>query len=276
MANPSAYSPAIVTTASFGSIYQYYADLSGYADIAIGSALMFGIRLSRNFDRPFASVSISQFWQRWHITVTTWFRDYVFLPITRGASGRWRRPVATIVTIVIIAFWHGASWTWLFTGLVAGALMVAEGEIRRRRRFLAGSAAMLARIGVSATGAQWIGRNFNRLVLWLFLLLVGSLVNAPGWSYGMEIWAQMGRWPAELARGELNLGGIDGLRGSLLILPFAIVALESYQWLDKRRPVFERLETRGRAASWGFHYALAAIIVALGAYGRPDFIYFNF
>jgi D-alanyl-lipoteichoic acid acyltransferase DltB (MBOAT superfamily) len=276
MADPTAFSPGIVTATSFGSIYQYYADLSGYADIAVGSSLIFGIRLAQNFNRPFAAVSISQFWQRWHITVTTWFRDYVYLPIARGARGRGRKSAATMLTIVIISFWHGASWTWLFTGVLAGALMVAEGEVRRSRRLLAGAGAALGRIGIGSTGAERVGRNLNRLLLWLFLLLLGSLVNAPDWRSGMQMWVQMAAWPAELLRGEINFEGAGTLNGSILILPFAILALEIYQWLDSRKPVFERLAGRGRTISWSFHYALAAIIIMLGAHGRPDFIYFNF
>ena len=276
MANPLAFSPAIVTATAFGNIYQYYADLSGYADIAIGSALMFGVRLTQNFNRPFAAVSISQYWQRWHITVTTWFRDYVYLPIARSAHGRWRKPAATILTIMIVSFWHGASWPWLLMGVASGVAMVLEGAVRRSRRLLALCAALLARVGIGARGAQRLGRNLNRLVLWAFLLLIGTLVNAPDWRTGIEMWSQMGRLPAELLHGDLSPSGAAQLSATVLILPVAILALEIYEALDARAPVFGRLAARGRAVSWPFYYALAAIVIAFGAYGQPDFIYFNF
>ncbi|MBV9884817.1 MAG: MBOAT family protein [Sphingomonadaceae bacterium] len=276
MAHPADYSPLIVTAISFGSIYRYYADLSGYADIAIGSSLILGIRLAENFHRPLAAVSISQFWQRWHITVTNWFRDYVYLPIARGARGRWRRPLATILTIVIISFWHGAAWTWLGSGVVAGLLMVAEGAVRRNRRIGRTADAIFARLGMSERQSDIAKNMANRLVLWLFLVLLGSLVNAPTWRDAMEMWRQMGRLPLQLVSAPLDLTGAGLLQPAILFALLGIVALEIYQWFDVRRPVFDRLAARGRPIAWSFYYALIACIFVFGAFGTAQFIYFKF
>jgi hypothetical protein len=161
-------------------------------------------------------------------------------------------------------------------GVASGVAMVLEGAVRRSRRLLALCAALLARVGIGARGAQRLGRNLNRLVLWAFLLLIGTLVNAPDWRTGIEMWSQMGRLPAELLHGDLSPSGAAQLSATVLILPVAILALEIYEALDARAPVFGRLAARGRAVSWPFYYALAAIVIAFGAYGQPDFIYFNF
>lgn len=276
MASPHEFSPLMVTLTSFGSIYQYYADLSGYADIAIGSSLILGIRLAQNFDRPLAAVSISQFWQRWHITVTNWFRDYVYIPVARGARGTWRRPAATLLTIVIISFWHGAAWSWLFAGIVAGLVMVAEGAVRRNKTIIRGSNAVFGALGLSPGQIRFVQDNSNRVVLWLFLILLGSLTNAPTWDAAMTMWSKMAALPGQLAHLRIDLTGVSTLDKSIVLVPFAIVALEIYQALDARKPVFERLAARGRPAAWTFYYLLAAVILVFGAFSRPDFIYFNF
>lgn len=271
MADPHAYSPLAVTLASIGSIYQYYADISGYADIAIGSSLVLGIKLARNFNRPLAAVSISEFWQRWHITVTTWFRDYVYMPIARRGRGRWRKPVATLLTIVIIAFWHGAAWTWLAAGVIAGLVMIAEGAARRSRGLAAASNHVFGSLGLGPVAVRRVQDNSNRLVLWLFLILLGSLVNAPSWSAAIGMWGQMAELPLQLAR--LDLSGI-GLVSKTVLL--AIIGLEIFQWLDSRRPVFERLADRGLPVAWAFYYALVAVILVFGTFDRAGFIYFDF
>ncbi|MFN6935496.1 MAG: MBOAT family O-acyltransferase [Tsuneonella sp.] len=276
MAEPASYSSALVFLAALGNIYRYYADLSGYADIAVGSSLMMGIRLTPNFNRPFAAASISAFWQRWHITVTTWFRDYVYLPIARTASGPWRKPLATIFTIVIISAWHGAEWIWLLTGLVAGVVMVLEGAVRRMAWVRAIARTLAKRTPLGPRGTKQLGNGVNRIVLWAFLLLLGSLVNAPDWRAGLAMWASMGRLPAELAAGRFDLTGLDTLLASAAILPFAILSLEVFQYHDARKPVFERMQHWGRVRAWGLVYACLAAIIVLGTYTSADFIYFRY
>ena len=271
MADPHAYSPLAVLLASIGSIYQYYADISGYADIAIGSSLVLGIRLARNFNRPLAAVSIGEFWQRWHITVTTWFRDYVYMPIARRSRGGWRKPLATLLTIVIIAFWHGAAWTWLAAGIVAGLVMIAEGAVRRNRTVARVSNRLFATAGVGPGGIKFIQDNTNRMVLWLFLILLGSLVNAPSWSAAVGMWGQMAELPLQLAR--LDPSGLGLVPKTVLL---AIIGLEIFQWLDSRKPVFERLSERGLPTAWAFYYALVAAILVFGTFDRAGFIYFDF
>ncbi|HYC75177.1 MBOAT family O-acyltransferase [Brevundimonas sp.] len=270
---PQDHSPLAVVLASIGSIYQYYADISGYADIAIGSSLVLGIRLSRNFNRPLAAASISEFWQRWHITVTTWFRDYVYMPIARAGRGRWRKPVATVLTIVIISFWHGAAWTWLAAGLIAGTVMIAEGAVRRNRGLAMATRSVLGAVGVGDRGVRFVQDNSNRLVLWLFLILLGSLVNAADWTAAMELWIRMGELPAQFGRLGFSLADVGFVPRTVLL---AIIGLELYQWLDARRPVFDRLSDRGLPAAWAFYYAVAAAILVFGTFDRSGFIYFNF
>lgn len=273
LAAPQDHTPLAVVLASVGSIYRYYADISGYADIAIGASLVIGIQLSRNFDRPLAAASISEFWQRWHITVTTWFRDYLYLPLARRGREWWRKPAATLLTIMIVSFWHGAAWTWLAAGLIAGTVMIVEGAVRRDRRLARAARSLLGAVGVGDRGVRFVQDSSNRLVLWLFLILLGSLVNAGGWAEAMATWVRMGDLPGQFASLGFGLADVGFLPKTVLL---AIVGLELYQWLDARRPVFERLTDRGLPTAWAFYYALAAAILVFGTFDRSGFIYFGF
>jgi alginate O-acetyltransferase complex protein AlgI len=160
--------------------------------------------------------------------------------------------------------------------VVAGLLMVAEGALRRSHRLGRGADALFGRLGLGPGAIASIKNNANRVVLWLFLIMLGSLVNAPSWRDAMTMWLQMGRLPVQLASGQIDLTGAGLLQPTLLFAILGIVALEIYQWFDVRRPVFERLADRGRPIAWSFYYALIACIFIFGAFGTAQFIYFRF
>jgi alginate O-acetyltransferase complex protein AlgI len=110
-----------------GAVYfafQIYCDFSGYSDIAIGSAKLFGIELMTNFRTPYLSRNIGEFWQRWHISLSSWFRDFLYIPLGGNRVGRARRIFNVLVTFVVSGFWHGANWTFLAWGAIHGLLYV--------------------------------------------------------------------------------------------------------------------------------------------------------
>jgi alginate O-acetyltransferase complex protein AlgI len=116
-----------ITMAIILKMMQVYADFSGYTDIAIGSARLFGFRLSPNFNRPFSAQSISEFWSRWHISLTSWLRDYVYfsLPYKRhGKPVSWRLHLNLFITFVLVGFWHGPYWNFIIFGMLHGLFMV--------------------------------------------------------------------------------------------------------------------------------------------------------
>ena len=99
---------------------QIYCDFSGYADIAIGTAKLFNLRLSKNFDYPYFSVSVRMFWRRWHITLASWMRDYVYIPLGGNRVGPWRLAFNVLVTFLLVGLWHGANWTFVIWGGLHG------------------------------------------------------------------------------------------------------------------------------------------------------------
>ncbi len=104
--------------------FQIYGDFSGYSDIAIGTAKLFGIRLMRNFNNPYFSRDIAEFWRRWHISLTTWFRDYVYIPLGGSRVSKWKIVRNTFVIFLVSGFWHGANWTFIAWGAYHAVLFL--------------------------------------------------------------------------------------------------------------------------------------------------------
>ncbi len=104
--------------------FQIYCDFSGYSDIALGAAKVMNIRLMENFKQPYLSGSLSEFWTRWHISLSTWFRDYLYIPLGGNRKGEWRRRVNIMVVFLLSGLWHGANWTFIIWGLLHGLFVL--------------------------------------------------------------------------------------------------------------------------------------------------------
>jgi alginate O-acetyltransferase complex protein AlgI len=122
-ANPGVYSPAVLRWASIAWAVQIYCDFSGYTDIALGTAKWFGFELPANFRLPYLATSITDFWRRWHLSLSTWLRDYLYFPMGGSKLGEWRTNLNLIVLFVLCGLWHGATWSWLAYGLFNGVFM---------------------------------------------------------------------------------------------------------------------------------------------------------
>ena len=117
---------------------QLYCDFAGYSEIAAGSARMMGIKLSKNFDRPFSFTSLSASMKHWHMTLTSWFMDYVYIPLGGNRKGKFRQIINIFIVYMLCGLWHGANWTFVLWGLFAGTIMVIEGLIKKPfRNFMA-------------------------------------------------------------------------------------------------------------------------------------------
>ena len=117
---------AIAWLGALAYTLQLYFDFSGYSDMAIGLGRMLGFRLPENFARPYSSVTITEFWRRWHMSLSRWFRDYVYIPLGGNRHGAARTYRNLFIVFVLTGFWHGANWTFLVWGLYHGALLIIE------------------------------------------------------------------------------------------------------------------------------------------------------
>jgi D-alanyl-lipoteichoic acid acyltransferase DltB (MBOAT superfamily) len=104
--------------------FQIYCDFSGYSDIALGTARLFGIDLLRNFAFPYFSRDIAEFWRRWHISLSSWFRDYLYIPLGGSKGGMWMKIRNTFIVFIVSGFWHGANWTFIVWGLLNALYML--------------------------------------------------------------------------------------------------------------------------------------------------------
>lgn len=132
--NPESYAQAVTAAAPLAYLYQIYCDFSGYTDIARGSALIMGFQLVRNFRRPFTALTMTEFWQRWHMSLGTWIRDYVFLPLSRSSKGRTGRLLSVLFVAILFGLWHGAGMNFFVFGFLMGTFMILEQATKRARR----------------------------------------------------------------------------------------------------------------------------------------------
>lgn len=128
--SPLMYSAVEVYAAVVGYALQIYCDFSGYTDIAIGSAALLGITFPKNFDSPYKSASITEFWRRWHISLSTWLRDYLYIPLGGNRLGPLRTYVNLLLTMLLGGLWHGAAWTFVVWGGIHGVLLAFERLVR--------------------------------------------------------------------------------------------------------------------------------------------------
>jgi alginate O-acetyltransferase complex protein AlgI len=131
--SPDAHSALEVLVAIYGYAIVIYTDFSAYSDIAIGAALLLGFEFPQNFDRPYAAISLRDFWRRWHMTLSRWLRDYLYIPLGGSRRGEGLAIVAIMATMLLGGLWHGAGWTFVLWGGLHGAGQVV-GRLRSRRR----------------------------------------------------------------------------------------------------------------------------------------------
>ena len=143
--SPSSSGLPVLLAIVFNAV-ELYADFSGYTDLARGSARLFGIHLMENFDRPFLAESVSDFWRRWHISFSTWLRDYLYLPLSiqLRSLGAFMPPVAFLITFVLCGLWHNLTWNMVVFGVLQGLALSVEQASRKLRRRLMRSRAAVA------------------------------------------------------------------------------------------------------------------------------------
>ncbi len=127
---PSAYPAWVCAAACLGFVIQIILDFGGYCDIGIGAARLMGFRLPENFQRPYLSRSPAEFWRRWHITLGTWLRDYLYIPLGGNRASAWRKRLNLVITLTLAGLWHGAAWTLVIWGFFYGVAVALEDWLR--------------------------------------------------------------------------------------------------------------------------------------------------
>lgn len=166
--------------AAFGFVIQVYCDFSGYTDMGRGSALLLGIRLPINFDLPLLSTDISVFWRKWHMSLGSWLKDYVYIPLGGSRAGIWNQHRNLFITMVVCGIWHGATWHYILFGATQGIGLIVH---REWCSFLEGVPKL------KQACASQIGTVLAILVNTVFVVLTYSIFRSPDIPHGLNLWA---------------------------------------------------------------------------------------
>lgn len=254
--DPGAYSPLSLALGTVFFALQIYGDFSGYSDIAIGTARLFGFRLSRNFAYPYFARDIAEFWRRWHISLTTWFRDYVYIPLGGSRGGRARALRNVTVVFLVSALWHGASWTFVVWGALHALYFVPLFLGKRHRRHT-GVVAPDRRLPSAGEAAAMAGTFALTCVGWIFF-------RATSISGAVEYLTRM--VTADSWVTPLRFGTDAALLG---------IGMLAWEWRQRRHEHALEVETMPRAMRRALYLLLITLIVEYASAPR-DFIYFQF
>ncbi|MDB5512452.1 MAG: hypothetical protein JWR08_1935 [Enterovirga sp.] len=265
-ADPGAFNGSFTLLATVLFALQIYCDFSGYSDIAIGVARIMGFDLMINFRQPYFATSLTEFWRRWHISLSTWFRDYLYVPLggSRTTTPLWVRN--TLLVFAVSGLWHGANWTFLVWGLLHGLALVGEGLILRMRNAAAAGSGSARRPGfpLAALGSAYTLAVV--LVGWVFFR-ARTMEDA---VQVLRSWAS----PGPLSYGTFKLLDLPSVE--LLVLAGHVGVLVVVDGLLARRPDLLRRMRRSWIVATLAAVALFYDIALFGVFGSIDFVYFQF
>jgi D-alanyl-lipoteichoic acid acyltransferase DltB (MBOAT superfamily) len=252
---------------------QIYHDFAGYSDMAIGSARLLGIDLADNFRAPVFARSLKEFWGRWHISLSTWFRDYVYIPLGGSRRGAWRTRFNLLATFVLSGLWHGANWTFVVWGGIHGLAQIAEKAVFPSRK--GGNSPPSRHPALVRVGAvlQWAATFLIVTVAWVFFR-AETLSGA--WAYLAKMSLAWHTPVAGMVR-AFHLFSIDAGVAARLFLP--LLALGIWDFLSLKHDPFGMVSRLPDGVRWALHAAaVAAILYVLLPQGESsrDFIYFRF
>jgi D-alanyl-lipoteichoic acid acyltransferase DltB (MBOAT superfamily) len=261
--------PLIAGALFFG--IQIYCDFSGYSDIAIGAAQVMGFRLRDNFNRPFRSPSMAEFWRRWHISLMSWFRDYVYIPLGGNRVARWKWYFNIFFTFVLSGFWHGAGWGYILWGSLNGCYLIIS-DLTKKLREKWGQRVRLDRVPTLRKELQIAFTFFLSCFTFIFfrsqslsdaLYVITHLGTGLGTLKGLKMSAT-----------SLYSLGLDRyqLIVSLIMIGFMAV-IEGIEPLQNMRQMFSKRPILFR---WGMCYVVILFLLFFGEYNDQAFIYFQF
>ena len=253
---PGNYDAFTLLQGVLGYGVQIYCDFSGYSDMAIGCARMMGFRFMENFQMPYSAVNITEFWRRWHISLSSWFRDYLYIPLGGNRKGAGRTYINLLVTMLLCGLWHGASWNFVFWGGLHGVALAVHRLWK----------------GIGMSGGTTAGpvldfvRTATSRLFTLGVVLVGWIFfRAQSWSDATEYLGRLTTWRT------------DGLPlGSPYIIPAVAAVVLVHLLVNKNRNLAHEIPQYTMPVRVGAYGALVATLALFGATDAAPFIYFQF
>jgi alginate O-acetyltransferase complex protein AlgI len=248
--------PLILTTVLYA--FQIYTDFSGYSDIALGSARVMGFDLMKNFDRPYIAKSISEFWRRWHISLSTWFRDYLYIPLGGNRAGNFRKYFNLFIVFMASGIWHGTSWNFVIWGALHGIYLIFGQLTEKLQNKIFGN-------GIFGKSIHW----FTTICLVMFAWIFFRSVNFQDTKY---IISHLFSASSHSFTQLIDLITIK----QLIILIIAILVLEIIQNIESKQNMGAWIERKPKWLEWSGYYFLLFMVVVFGYYEEVQFIYFQF
>jgi D-alanyl-lipoteichoic acid acyltransferase DltB (MBOAT superfamily) len=237
--------------------FQIYGDFSGYSDIALGSAKLMGFDLLKNFSFPYFSRNLAEFWKRWHISLSSWFRDYLYIPLGGNKAGTLKRVVNVMIVFLVSGFWHGANWTFIAWGVLNSIFVVIDNFILKTK--FEGVVANGRKIPSLKEVAQVLSTFLLVSILWIFFR-AETITEAA--DYIKRIFSDA-------------LFKLPEVRPSIVFI--LIFVLLIFEWLGRHRDfAFQNMyNIKSKYLRWFIYNAILAIILLFGATPQT-FIYFQF
>ncbi len=245
---------------------QVYADFSGYTDIAIGSARLLGFKLSPNFNRPFSAQSIAAFWSRWHITLTTWLRDYVYFSLPSKYNGKavqWLLNLNLIITFVLVGFWHGPYWNFIIFGFLHGSYMVLANSFKP---------AMTTFNRISGLN------NAPRLLKWLNITATFLLVSSTGFFFGQHPLSDSFLMMRNLRDFSHTGSSLMELLKNLdfLMAIFLVFFMLWFEYLVDMKSFATKFMGKSITIRYAAYLFMVIFLLAFGVFSNQKFFYFQF
>ncbi|MDD5014566.1 MAG: MBOAT family protein [Atribacterota bacterium] len=238
--------------------FQIYADFSGYSDIAIGTAHLFGFNLMRNFAYPYFSRDIAEYWRRWHISLTSWFRDYVYIPLGGSRGSTWMKIRNTFIIFLIAGFWHGANWTFIAWGFLNACCFLPLMLMKKNRRHLD-----IVAEGKILPGIKELFQiSITFFILCIIKVFLRSESISDAFHYIKIIFST-------------SLLTIPSILPKRLILSIILFVMIEWVQRDKQHALQIENFKFPEAIKWSLYYALIIIIFIFGG-TQQEFIYFQF
>ncbi len=249
--------------ATFFFSFQIYCDFSGYSDIAIGASLVLGYNLMNNFRRPYLSRNIREFWQRWHISLSTWFRDYLYIPLGGNRTSKWRWHLNLYVTFLISGLWHGANWTFVIWGSLHGFYLVFAIWTKKIHDWTSNK--------FKSLGLKWLFSSYEIIITYILVVFAWIFFRANTLNDAFLIIGNI--FPFEIGQLELNL---FYFKSDFYIAIFVISFLMLYEIAQERFEIDLKIKKSPSIVKWFILILGIFSIALLGKWEEVDFLYFQF
>jgi D-alanyl-lipoteichoic acid acyltransferase DltB (MBOAT superfamily) len=267
--NEGSYSGIALVAGALFFTFQIYCDFSGYSDIALGTAKLFGFNLLKNFAFPYFSRDIAEFWRRWHISLSTWFRDYLYIPLGGSKGGTWLKVRNIFIIFIVSGFWHGANWTFLMWGFLNALYIMPSILLKTNRNNL----------DVVAQGKYFpTGKEFLQMIItFAVTVLAWIFFRASSISHAFQYIRDMFKG---LTSKSDYINSFHFLKTEVgFALPIIIIVFFIIEWFGREQQY--AIETWGlrmpRYVRWGFYYVLLFMVFYFAGTGnKQEFIYFQF